>query len=553
MRADTSRVVALVVLWCRDDPARTGETLSIPAGGPFVFGRGDASTEQKRVGLTHQRPGAAEPTGPLLCPRISRSQLRLSRTESGLLTVESIGQCALLHDGVEKKQCSPSPGDLVELRNELLFLAVLRPPQPPRARGVTGILSVPFATADASGILGESPAIWALRAEIAAVARLDAHVLVLGPSGSGKELVARAVHRLSSRGKRPLVARNAATIPESLADAELFGNLKNYPNPGTPDRHGLVGEANGSSLFLDELGELPSAMQARLLRVLDEGEYQRLGETSARRTDLRLIAATNRPPEALKHDVLARFRTRLHVPDLNDRREDIPLLAAHLLRRHAGQDPTLAARFFPDGDLAAAPRLSPALVSALVKHVYTTHVRELDTLLVQAALESEGRYIDLTPGVRKALSARAPSDAPPPSEPLAEQGFTDTERRWLDLLRGHGFSATSAGRDPDYPGNRQTADLHLRKLICRALTLSSFSVQGAAALLAGPGARGEHKKLAARIDTFLRNLEKHMTVPPDAPPDAALLNLTHALADEWTGSLGILQQVARALHAGQIR
>ena len=117
--------------------------------------------------------------------------------------------------------------------------------------------------------------------------------MLLGETGTGKELAARAVHRFSTRADRPLVARNAATMPAGLIDAELFGNARNYPNPGMAERPGLVGQADGGFLFLDEIGELPSELQAHLLRVLDAGgEYQRLGESRVRRSDFRLLAAT---------------------------------------------------------------------------------------------------------------------------------------------------------------------------------------------------------------------------------------------------------------------
>ena len=139
--------------------------------------------------------------------------------------------------------------------------------------------------------------------------------LLLGESGTGKELAARAVHQLSQRGRQQFVARNAATLPAGLIDAELFGNAKNYPNPGMPERRGLIGEADGGSLFLDEIGELPVELQAHLLRVLDgDGEYQRLGEGVARRSNFRLIAATNRDPSTLKHDLAARFTARIELP-----------------------------------------------------------------------------------------------------------------------------------------------------------------------------------------------------------------------------------------------
>src|SRR5262249_66785 len=162
-----------------------------------------------------------------------------------------------------------------------------------------------------------TPLAWALRDTVAFAARAEGHVLVRGESGSGKELCATAIHRLSTRGERALVARNAATFPAGLVDAELFGNAKNHPNPGTAEREGegLVGEGDGGTLFLDEIGELPAALQAHLLRVLDRnGEYQRLGESRVRRADLRVVAATNRGVAELKHDFAARFTLAVEIP-----------------------------------------------------------------------------------------------------------------------------------------------------------------------------------------------------------------------------------------------
>src|SRR5262249_52388775 len=155
---------------------------------------------------------------------------------------------------------------------------------------------------------------WELRREIALLGSSEEHVLILGESGSGKELVARALHASSRRSTKPLIARNAATFPAGLVDAELFGTAANYPNTGSPERPGLFGQARGSTLFLDEIGELPQDLQAHLLRVLDgAGEYQRLGESRSRTADVRLIGATNRSIDALKIDFAARFKLRLRT------------------------------------------------------------------------------------------------------------------------------------------------------------------------------------------------------------------------------------------------
>ena len=535
---------ALVVIWSRQEPDRVGEVLLLPSSdpGPWIFGRG-AGGEERRVSLVRQRPGAMEKVGPLECPRISRAQLRLSVRAGEGLSVENLGGCPLIHRGREVPRAEVAPGEVVELSKELLFLCVRREPIAP---STTTDLDLPlhaFGEADAFGMVGESPAIGELRQRIAAAAPHPAHVLILGESGSGKELVARAIHARSSRGKRPIVARNAATIPEGIADAELFGNVRNYPNPGMPERPGLIGEAHQSTLFLDEFAELPPRLQAHLLRVMDEGEYQRLGDSTPRRADLRIVAATNGPPSAIKHDVLARLQIRLTVPDLNARREDIPLLARSLLRRRAAADQRIAERFFPEGDPGATPRVSPGLMQALVQHHYTTHVRELDALLLGAALGSRGKYVELGAAMRHDLESRAE----PPRAPDALASFSPEERSRLLLLRQHLFRPTVCGRDPAYPGNRQTADLHLRQLLCKALAVAEWDAARAAALLAGEASGELHAKASTRLSTFLSNLRARLSSP------AAEAALRRSLADEWKGTAGAVLQVLEALRAGQIQ
>jgi two-component system nitrogen regulation response regulator GlnG/two-component system response regulator HydG len=533
----------LVLLWSRDAPDRVGEVILLPPGDPgsFAFGRGEARGEDRRLSPVRQVPGGVVPGAPLASPRISRSQLRLSPSPGGGLFVENLGSCPLVHRGESVSHAEVSPGEVLSLKNELVFLCVRRAPIPP-ARAGAGPAHV-FGGPDAFGIVGESPAVWELRQRIVAVAPERFHVLVLGASGSGKELVAQAIHACSARSERPLVARNAATIPEGLADAELFGNLRNYPNPGTPERPGLVGEAHGSTLFLDEFAELPPTLQAHLLRVMDGGEYQRLGEATVRRTDLRIVAATNRPPSDIKHDVLARFKVRLSVPDLNARREDVPLLVTHLLRRHAADGAGTFRRFFPGEDLGAAPLVSPVLMEALVRHTYTTHVRELDSLLVRAALDGRGRYLELGPDLRAELR-RAPPPAPPP-RPDELAALTPDERTRLALLRKHRFSPAACGRDPDYPGNRQTADLHLRQLLCKALPIAGWDAARAAELLGGQEQGELRERCAARLATFLANLRARAE---GEAPEA----LRQALVDEWKSSAESVLLVVEALRSGRV-
>jgi DNA-binding NtrC family response regulator len=373
--------LALAILWSRTEPVRAGEIL-LPApgltAGTQVFGRAPRSPAQA-LGLVRQRPGRTEPTGLPTSPSLSREQWHL-RASHDAVQIENVGRCALLHNGAATAAATVRAGDLIEIAGELLFLAVERPAELP-AMPLPAALVPAFASADAFGMVGESAAAWELRRSLAFCAGRGDHVLLTGPSGTGKELAAHAIHALSRRGGARLIARNAATFPDGIIDAELFGNARDYPNPGMPERPGLIGAAEGSTLFLDEIGELPHGLQAHLLRVLEGGDYQRLGEARSRRADVRVIAATNRAAQTLKHDVLARLRLRVQLPPLAERREDIPLLARHLLRTMADGDPVVAARAFPDGDVTAEPLWTPALLGRLVRADYRTHIRELHAQL----------------------------------------------------------------------------------------------------------------------------------------------------------------------------
>ncbi len=383
-------VLALVVVWCRDEAERLGELLlpdpdAQPRAG-WMFGRGREDSGV-RLELVRQRPGQTERRPALALPQLSQDQLRIRVGEAGELELDNVGRRTLLINGVERESARVGEGEVVELRGQIMFVVARRPLELP-ALELPARLLPRFGEADAFGLLGESPPAWSLRGQIAFAAARDVHVLVQGPSGVGKELVARAIHELSGRAAHPLVARNAATLPEALIDAELFGNLRDYPNPGMPERAGLIGAAHRGSLLLDEIGELSHELQAHFLRVLDAGEYQRLGESTTRRADFRLLAATNRPLDELKHDLAARLRLRVAVPSLAERREDIALLIPHLIRRMAGEDPLLARRFFAGGDSSGAPRVDATLVRALIRQPFPTNVRELEGALWTAMMHS---------------------------------------------------------------------------------------------------------------------------------------------------------------------
>ncbi len=260
----------LVIAWSADEPDRSGEVCAID--GPTVLGRGAApeNGNTKRAAFFQERPTGFEPRPAIESRRISRSQLELRPRGDDAIEVRSIGRAALAVNGETASSAVVQTGDTLMLAGSLVLLVVSRPRRMPALRHLRlAAVGFGFGRADAFGVVGESPAVWELRDQIAFAASSAEHVLVDGESGTGKELVARAIHALSRRAGKPFVSRNAATFPEGLIDAELFGNAKDYPNAGMPRRNGLIADADGGTLFLDEIGELPHALQSHLLRVLD--------------------------------------------------------------------------------------------------------------------------------------------------------------------------------------------------------------------------------------------------------------------------------------------
>ncbi len=241
---------------------------------------------------------------------------------------------------------------------------------------------------DFSQIIGVSAPMQRIFATLRKVADTKATVLIGGESGTGKELVARAIHYNSRRKDRPFVAVNCAAIPATLIESELFGAAKGSYTGAERTRVGLFEEADGSTLFLDEVGELPLEVQAKLLRALQEGEVRRVGESTPRQVDIRVLAATNKD---LAGEVEAgRFREDLfyrlnvigvHLPPLRERPEDIPLLAAHFLRKAAATH-----------DLGPK-RLAPESLEVLCQARLKGNVRQLENILEQASLMSEGPVI----------------------------------------------------------------------------------------------------------------------------------------------------------------
>ncbi len=221
------------------------------------------------------------------------------------------------------------------------------------------------------------------------VATSGATVLISGESGTGKELVARALHDLSPRSEGPFVAVNCAAIPEGLLESELFGHVRGAFTGADRQREGRFAAAEGGTLFLDEIGDLPAALQVKLLRVLDAGEYTPLGSNRTRQSDARLVTATNRDLEQeiqqgrFREDLFYRLNVvGLMLPPLRERREDIPLLVDYFLERLAAE------RGEP------LRRLTPAAMSRLLDHRWPGNVRELQNAVEHALVLAQGGAIE---------------------------------------------------------------------------------------------------------------------------------------------------------------
>ncbi|MBV8517499.1 MAG: sigma-54-dependent Fis family transcriptional regulator [Acidobacteria bacterium] len=263
-------------------------------------------------------------------------------------------------------------------------------------------------------IVGRSDAVKSLRAAIEKVAPTDARVLIRGESGTGKELVANAIHRLSRRASRTFVKLNCAAIPSHLIEDELFGHARGAFTDAKTAKRGLFEEADGGTLFLDEIGDMELALQARLLRVVEDGRVRRVGETTDRVVDVRVLAATHRDVESLAQD--GRFRedlffrlasVPLHVPALRERRDDVPLLFTTFLQR-----------FCARGQRSALS-VDPAVHAALQRYDWPGNVRELRNLAERLSVfATDPLTVDqlpssvLTPGVSESGIVRIDEGAP---------------------------------------------------------------------------------------------------------------------------------------------
>jgi len=280
-------------------------------------------------------------------------------------------------------------------------------------------------------LVGDSPALGQLREQIAQVAPTDSTVLIQGETGTGKELVARAIHAASARRERPLIKLNCAAMPRELVESELFGHEKGAFTGATQQRRGRFELADGGTLFLDEVGELPLEVQAKLLRVLQEREFERVGGARVLRTDVRVIAATNRDLQA--HVASGAFRADLfyrlnvfpmQVPALRERREDIPALVRHF----AAQAARRVGRKLQE--------VSPSFIERARAHGWPGNIRELENVVERATIMSRGPLLDGSALLADEVPRAASADPAPASGTLEDVERAHIQRvldstRWV--------------------------------------------------------------------------------------------------------------------------
>ncbi len=308
-----------------------------------------------------------------------------------------------------------------------------------RARGENVYLKRKSEKIKFDNIIGDSPAMKAVLNQLEKVIDTRATVCIEGETGTGKELIAAGIHHQSQRAEKMFVAQNCAALPENLLESELFGHKRGAFTSADSDKKGLFEIADGGTLFLDEMGEMPMTLQAKLLRVLQEGTIRPVGATSEKQVDVRIICATNRDLAAevekgrFRQDLYYRLMVfPIRLPPLRDRREDIPLLGAHFLKRYAAEYRMELPGFTQDA------------LDALSSYNWPGNIRELENEIQRLVIQAEsGHWIeitDLSPRLRKiegTITRIAPKQGT-----LKE--MMDQVERWLitEALRDHGNNKT---------------------------------------------------------------------------------------------------------------
>jgi two-component system, NtrC family, response regulator HydG len=315
---------------------------------------------------------------------------------------------------------------------------------------------------DIAGLVGQSPALEQVRQMVRQLAVTETTVLITGESGTGKEVVARALHGASARQERMFLPVNCAAISPTLLESELFGHEKGAFTGAVKERQGFLELANGGTLFLDEIGDLPADLQAKLLRVLEDQTFYRVGGTQPVRVNIRLLAATNRDLETAVRD--GRFRedlyyrlnvVQLRLPPLRERRDDIPLLCDHFLRQLARQYHR------------AVPALAPATRQLLLDYAWPGNVRELRNVIEGMLVLATAEIIPPEAVPAKLREAAATRPAAVPAAEFALHGLTlhELERRAIGAAlaehEGNRRNAAKALGVPERTFYRKLKEHHL--------------------------------------------------------------------------------------------
>jgi two-component system response regulator HydG/two-component system response regulator AtoC len=328
------------------------------------------------------------------------------------------------------------------------------------------------------------------------VAPSDVPVLITGENGVGKELVAMAIHNLSERRNKKFIPINCSAIPETLLESELFGYERGAFTGATQRKNGLFEHANGGTIFLDEIAETTEAFQTKILRILQSGEFTRIGGTEILKVDVRIIAATNRDIEKavnegkFREDLYYRLNVvRIHIPPLRDRKEDIPFLVEHFLKK------------FKADDL----KISQAVMSAFLNYDWPGNIRQLENAIKRAIIfaKSDGRKLiqlkDLPDEIVKSTQKRG-----------------ELEEQILNLLREKKFSHSSISETANELGlNRGTVAEYLRGICFRSLCENNFDIDKASAKIANnepESTKRVRKKIIEYIQSFVENIDQYKSV-----------------------------------------